>query len=602
MITALLRQDRIWERLPKWLLVTLTSVLVVCGIRAMSYLQAVRAGEGADAHALPLIVLAVWVPLGLFLAYAGTLPRAAQLSLALPLTARRLWLTHLAALLLACALVLLLAGAVIALIDLGLNRWLDYGEIGPPPGLLAMLPQMFGGTALASVVLLTWRPSLHRLTLRHEYAILAAATLLGVLALLLLIVGRSAAWSLLPLGIAGAVIVTVSCTLPASLRLAPAAGLPIPDAAALAHAAQPGRATGRPVWWLVTRIFYGDMKLLLLLPLFAIYGMVLSSLVSALTGDSDAGLLNLPLSWYLLLSVVPSFVRRLPQLDPLPVARRLVFTLMMLPAAGLLAAGYLGATVAAGMIHLDRDRILFEDHDSHHAVLVPLEFFEIAWDGRPAELTAPWGESHPARTIPISPLLRPVLYKPYTAPDGSTRRYVAWQLSRAVAAVYGEHLAPEEIEARYLVTDSAGGVTLRHGRLPLQGEHPGWRPVGADSTVPLVLVLMLAPGLLVLALILSLHRAGISERRRKLIMIAALVVIMGLQISQIGLAMADLWDPAAATAFVAILARRLAGILPTGSFGLWLGAALLLAGPYWLAASRFRRLEAIPPRDVDAVS
>jgi hypothetical protein len=124
--------------------------------------------------------------------------------------------------------------------------------------------------------------------------------------------------------------------------------------------------------------------------------------------------------------------------------------------------------------------------------------------------------------------------------------------------------------------------------------------VGAGAVLPFMLVLMLGPGLLVLALVLSLDRAGTTGWRRHRIMIASMVMILGLQIAQIGLAMADLWDPAAATAFVKILARRLAGSLPGGSAILWLGAALLLAGTFRLAASRFRRLEALPPRDVEA--
>ena len=305
MIGVLIRQDRIWRRYVKWLLVTLGSVLAVCGIRTWLYLQAVRAGEGADTLGPLLLVLAVWVPLGLFLAYAGTLPRAGQLALSLPLTGRRLWFAHLAAVLLACTVSLLLAAFVAALNDLVLGRWLGHGQAVPPPGSLSLLPQLFGGAALAVVVLLSWRPSLHRPTLGYEYALLAAITLLSILAFLLLTAGRPAVWSLLTLGIAGAVTVAVGRSLPAALRLS-ANGAPAPPgAAALAHAAQPGRTVRRPVWWLLARTFYGDVKLLLLLPFFALYGLLVSSLVAALAGDSDAGLLNLPLSWYLLLSVVP---------------------------------------------------------------------------------------------------------------------------------------------------------------------------------------------------------------------------------------------------------------------------------------------------------
>ena len=139
MIGVLIRQDRIWRRYVKWLLVTLGSVLAVCGIRTWLYLQAVRAGEGADTLGPLLLVLAVWVPLGLFLAYAGTLPRAGQLALSLPLTGRRLWFAHLVAVLLACTVSLLLAAFVAALNDLVLGRWLGHGQAVPPPGSLSLL-------------------------------------------------------------------------------------------------------------------------------------------------------------------------------------------------------------------------------------------------------------------------------------------------------------------------------------------------------------------------------------------------------------------------------------------------------------------------------
>jgi hypothetical protein len=416
MIGVLIRQDRIWRRYVKWLLVTLGSVLAICGIRSWLYLQAVRAGAGANAPGPMLLVLAVWVPLGLFLAYAGTLPRAGQLALSLPLTGRRLWFSHLAAVLLAGTVMLLLAGLMTALNDLALGRWLDHGQAVSPHGSLALLLQLFGGAALAGVVLQSWRPSLHRPTLGYDYVLLAAVTLLGILALLLLTAGRPAAWSLLTLGIAGAVTAAVGRSLPASLRLAANGAPASPGAAALAHAAQPARTVRRPIWWLLARTFYGDVKLLLLLPFFGLYGLLVSGLVAALAGDSDAGLLNLPLSWYLLLSLVPGFVRRLPEVDPLPVERRSLFALMVLPAMGLLAAGYLAGSLAAVRIHPDRERILLEERDAHLALLVPLDSFEIAWDGRPPALRAPWGESHPALTVPLSPLLRPVLYKPFATP------------------------------------------------------------------------------------------------------------------------------------------------------------------------------------------
>jgi len=73
-----------------------------------------------------------------------------------------------------------------------------------------------------------------------------------------------------------------------------------------------------------------------------------------------------------------------------------------------------------------------------NGVEVPREFWEIAWDGEPPEVTSPWGESYRPVGRSIYPGSRAVVYLPFETISEHSSRFLALQANRAVGAVHGE--------------------------------------------------------------------------------------------------------------------------------------------------------------------
>ena len=116
-IAALVRQHVALRTLPRWLLLTTVTSLLMEGVRATS------GQHPAAAFASRLLAAAVlWLPLTVFLLATAFKPRCGEWHLALPLPARRLRRAHLAAFALAGAAVLGLAALAAAVHDLVLLR------------------------------------------------------------------------------------------------------------------------------------------------------------------------------------------------------------------------------------------------------------------------------------------------------------------------------------------------------------------------------------------------------------------------------------------------------------------------------------------------
>ena len=75
---------------------------------------------------------------------------------------------------------------------------------------------------------------------------------------------------------------------------------------------------------------------------------------------------------------------------------------------------------------------------------VPFEFWQpVVGDSAP-RISAPWGETIPARTVE---LFGSYYFNPYTALNVSSKRFADWQHHRATLAVYGVAMSREEYEA-----------------------------------------------------------------------------------------------------------------------------------------------------------
>jgi len=126
-----------------------------------------------------------------------------------------------------------------------------------------------------------------------------------------------------------------------------------------------------------------------------------------------------------------SALERLEWLLVLPVSRRRLLPMMLLPGlcfvvATVLAAGYLRS---AG-----KDPVVSTTGPGTPNVLVPATFWNWAWGWEAPVIQAPWGETTQPKTFIR---LGFALYNPYSAAPHNSARFLDWQFARATEAVYG---------------------------------------------------------------------------------------------------------------------------------------------------------------------
>jgi hypothetical protein len=323
----------------------------------------------------------------------------------------------------------------------------------------------------------------------------------------------------------------------------------------------------------------------------AILFVILIILGSRNSGFQWTGVSNLLWSFWVLVILSGLFltaVARVYMLDPLPVSRRLIFTYLTLPGLAVAFSGYTVGTLAGKGMAGSRPLVEYSDRrfDRQLDVRVPLEYWQLGWDGTPEPLVPAHDEPHAAWSVRLFRGTDGVLYNPYHVPAGSSPEFVASQLSRAIEAVYGRHISPEELIDRYLESGPDGGTVLKVGRMDLGDDYGGLRPRGWSTSLAAVIALI--------GMVWLVYLAGIMPRATSAITIGHLTLtIIGIMFLAfvIWSDNAGVTKPWKLSALLAIMARDLAAALPAGTFTLWGIAVLGLACCYLLAQSRFTRME-----------
>lgn len=635
----LVRRDPLIRALPKWLAVSALGATLVVNVLTYLALAGRHASDagadggaiGTDAHlgaaaaSAPQAVLfwTPWLgyalPLAAFTILVVRARRCRPLECTLPLPAPRLWLAHLAAALLAGAALLLPIVAVMATA----HRWLVPQGLMPAVSAAQLKAWPAASAyALACALVLSVRPGLAALPAGARRGWLTFGAVLGVLVVSAAL-HRWPAWlALAPAAAAVAVAARTWRTLPPSLLLvervtgaaaagsdrerAGAAAAPRAFAAATAGAESGSPATAaarnssrdraalaKVVW----RTAHSSPKLVFNAVFLMLFAAVLSNMTERAWGVSEGQfLLFLPMTWYLLLVSLSVEMGRFHVLDALPISRRRLFAAWVGPTWAVVAAGYLLGVAVGDRYEARRELLAFGSFRPGVAptLLVPLTNWELAWDGQVPPVTAPWGETQQPASQPLWRGGRPVLYKPFSTPSGSSERFVAWQIARAAEAIYGASLDPEELRSRYLTTDGGGRVILSAPSLSLARDHPALRPVDRGPLMPLVMLLVGAPWALLLALALRLHRPGVTARARRIGLVAIPAGIMAVHAAGVALAMSHVLDYDGLSAAIVILARRLGGAWPGGAWGLWIAALAVLAALWWWVAGQFAGIEFAP--------
>jgi hypothetical protein len=345
----------------------------------------------------------------------------------------------------------------------------------------------------------------------------------------------------------------------------------------------------------------------LIYPFVLLFGALLSGLDGRWIEDS----MRFNYIWmtaYTLIAFTMHPPKQIYMIDGLPVSRRRILNVMTLPLMIILLVGYGAGQITLqylGRAHpkpLEVIHLVKSNKDGNYYTRVPYSALRIAWDGAVPDIVAPWGETqkvwsgHPVFALPAK------LYSPYSTPPGSSIDFVAWQLSRAVEAVYGETIPADDIKERYLTERPDGAAALIATRLQISADYPQLRPIrNAGPVLPVVVGLSYSLWMLSLAVYFQAFRAGISNGKRMatafgllaLMMLGWLAVIFGPVVRLIsgGYFNGGL-----------TVALRMAGESNVATAAVWVSMVALSAVSYRVALLRFGKAEAIRERKASPVS
>lgn len=583
MITYLVRR-RVWRLLPLWAIATALNTSVLLGAVAW------HASTRHTTIPTLTVMLVTWVGVATYLAFADVRTRCTPFEMSLPVAPREIWLQSLVAVVGGGLVIVGLAAGVIA-IHRALLTHIEFEPVGWLPPLT-----LCGGLILASLLLQAPKPSLARVPLTARNLLWTVLVLAGTPLLLALavIAGRPgfAALALVVVAIA----VGLYRSVPPAYALAPfePGAAPRDDRGGSAGAISDTR-TPLLLPLTIARSVSCGAKELLGAPLVVAFGMSLGGALLALggTGLNELRFLYIPMTTYMLFSLVGPRLASLHHLDALPLSRRPLVAALLLPHLLLLCAGYgLGVAVASGA-RSRLEYVNFEKRESGFEVTVPLRVYRFARGGEVPLADSPWGETHAPEPLALFGGSGAVVYSPYSAPPGSSLRFVALQISRAVEAVYGASIPAETIEERYLGGLADGSVVPKRDGLTLRDDYPTLK-ARSGPVFPVLLMLTAVPWLLLTALLLRAYRAGAREWMRQAVMWGSLALMLFLFVGVSLLATVDLIRPWAVRALVEIPVMRL-GQTAGGTLLVWLTAVLSLSAAYLLAGSQFRRME-IPSR------
>ena len=564
-----------------------------------------------------------WAVVAAMLALDRVSLRAGPLELALPIPARRVWMVRTVALALTGLATLAVAAvaAELAALPLGMHPW-------EHPRLRALLLRT-AALILPFIALMHARsPYLAELprsaaSLRHGLivflALLAAALLLDRLPAILTVAPPVAGLLLLR---------WTARRLPATFSLVPdeasgePAGMPaartgeasrgsaatgaaatgLADWGALMAAAGPvGRRNGRIIIRTVLRNLYPSFDRM---GITAVFYPVVALYAYLMANENEFGIIAVTWLWAFLIQLTISPLSTLYRLDPLPISRKLILPVMLIP--GLLVASLTyGIARSARMARAEADGLVQcatverRDGSTHCTVYIPWCDFELARDGKAPLISAPWDESHEAWHMTLFKGSSLVLYSPFSVQPESSPRFIAHQLSRAIKAIYGRDIAPEELQRRYLVEGQDGRAALAPGGFSLLRDYPDLQPPRRTPIVPLMIVLIGCPWLLMMAALFRPLAHVAHDAARPWLFPLILAPPFAISVLFVAGATADWIDLRAWSALCEILARWLGDALPGGSAMVWGLTLLLLAGSYILAQDGFRHVEApvgTPPR------
>lgn len=585
MTVATLARRRTWRMFPVLAGAAALNASVLMGVL---YWRAAATRGSVSAAAL---ILAAWLGVALYLAFSDVRTRCTPFEQSLPVSARKLWWNHVIFLVAGALGIVVLTLGVIAVhrrlpvaVDIELGSW-------------ALGAILFAGGVLATLLLQAPRPSLSRIPVTRG----TVAWTIGVLVatpVVLAVAARAGWWGV------GVVVVVAAAVgfwtyrgVPASYAVAPlesAAGtrvgpsaVPVPD-----EGAGPSRMLAALT---VVRCVSAGAKELLGVPMVALFGVILGGGLLAIDTEitRDVRFLFVPMVIYMLFALIGPRLASLHHIDPLPISRRPLAAALVVPYLVVVVAGYGAGVLLASQTRSRTEYVNMQQTEKGWEVTVPLRVYRLTWSGNVPAVGSPWGESQVPTALRLYAPAPVAVYSPYSAPPGSSARFVALQISRAVEDVYGASIPADTIRQRYLTTGDDVGVVPRGEGLTLRRDYPGLT-AASGPMFPALVAAAVVPWLLLTALLLRAYRAGVREWVRQTIVWGGLGLLMILWIAPWLATVSGILSSWAARALVEIPVMW-AGGTPAGTLTVWSVALALVVAAYAIVQSQVLRME-IPSR------
>ena len=535
-------RDRALRSAPLWIVVTALNTSVLMGVIAMRLAR-------DEPALLPTrqLALILGLALAVYLLAGGVRSRCRRIDMTLPLSTRNLWTVHSIATCLAGLLVLLASAAMLTAHMSVLSRLAAFSANGKV--LVGLCVQLAAIWFLAVMAMQSYRTDLRKPTGRKAF-LTSLAIAVGILALAAILAGRSRSLTIAPI-VLGVILGYRSLRrLPKCLSLLPlegsieeSTGAAAPELAQTSESSQPSErmVSHRASRMLIARALFhtppwGAATGWIALLFVAGLGFLVSGVLGAWQPDADVRLWAATMTVYMLLAFFAPLTFRLPALDPLPVSRRLLFALLVLPAVFSLMLGYGVGWLTQKYFGDNTRTVQYRVEMPYYWVSVPYAHLEVAWDGEVPELTSPWGETHPASSSSLYRGSKAALYSPFNTPEESSAAFEALLTSRAIESVHGTSIPHEEILERYFEVDGGHLVGLKRGGLNLEEDYPNLgRPVAQRQFLALM-ALVLVPWFLLLAVFLRTFRAALSDRARQVTFWSLLGFCILLMVGQVAMA------------------------------------------------------------------
>ncbi len=299
------------------------------------------------------------------------------------------------------------------------------------------------------------------------------------------------------------------------------------------------------------------------------------------------------LAVYLLLALAGEFTQRLHKVDAMPIDRRVLLAYLVVPMAVSVIVGYAGGRAWINYRDVPEERVHFQDEYGKYGAAVSPGFSEVARRGDAVESVAPWGESH--TSVARHPV--PGTWSGWAArspflvdSDSTSRRYLAWQLSRAVGEVYGADIAPEELDERYIQLDEKGKPFVPHKGFTVAADYD-LTPRPGGPVAPLILGPLFVAWFLVMGWFFKLHHQTRSISRSKAIWGIFMAVSFGFHIV-FTFRVVPFWNEWGAAVMVFSSARQLGQMGPQGYYLAYGGAILLSLAAWRYCCRMFLGMEA----------